>query len=192
MFKKFAIEGPLLFTPKKFDDHRGFFSETYNSKLFRDEGIFVDFVQDNQSLSVDKGTVRGLHFQAPPYEQAKLVRAVRGSILDVAVDIRIGSKTFGKHVAVRISAEEWNQLYVPAGFAHGFITLERNTEIHYKVSNYYAPEHDYGILWNDPKLEIDWGEDLGETTVSEKDLHQPLLEEILSPFVIDSLQDGSR
>ena len=145
-------------------------------------GIDINFVQDNQSLSEKSGTLRGLHFQSPPFAQDKLVRVTQGKILDVAVDIRRGSPTFGQHIAEFISATEWNQILVPKGFAHGFLTLEKNTEVIYKVSNYYAPNHDHGIKWNDPSLGINWGIDIENIVISEKDRQQPLLKHINSPF----------
>ena len=145
-----------VLVPRKLGDHRGFISETYNKRTLAETAIELSFVQDNHSLSADKGTIRGLHYQLPPFAQHKLVRVVRGAILDVAVDLRRGSPMFGEHVAVEISAEKWNQIFVPIGFAHGFCTLEPNTEVVYKVTNYYAPDHDRGLLWNDPALGIDW------------------------------------
>ena len=154
----------------------------YNEKLLNDVGINTKWVQDNVSVSPSRGTIRGLHYQDPPMAQDKLVRVPRGRILDVVVDLRRNSATFGKSLTVEISAEKWNQLLVPVGFAHGLITLEDNTEVHYKVSNFYAPEHDKGILWSDPVLDIDWGVDLGEVLVSPKDQAQPKLSEITSPF----------
>lgn len=163
-----------LITPKKFGDHRGFFSETYNRKAFADAGIDLEFVQDNHSLSAQKGVLRGLHFQLPPFAQDKLVRVVRGSILDVAVDIRRSSPTFGRHVTAVLSAANWQQMFVPAGFAHGFVTLEPDTEVVYKVTNYYAPQHDRGILWNDPALGIEWPVSPADVTLSDKDIKQPL------------------
>ena len=166
-----------ILTPKKFGDNRGFFSETYNRNTLRELiGVDVDFVQDNQSLSVEKGVVRGLHYQVPPMAQDKLVRVTRGAILDVAVDIRRASTTFGRHVAAVISAENWRQIFVPVGFAHGFVTLEPNTEVLYKVSNYYSPKDERGILWNDPKLAIDWGISESAAVLSEKDRKYPTLE----------------
>jgi dTDP-4-dehydrorhamnose 3,5-epimerase len=165
-----------ILTPKKFGDHRGFFSETFNQKTFRElVGADVSFVQDNQSLSVEKGVVRGLHYQLPPMAQDKLVRVTRGAILDVAVDIRRGSPTFGKHVAAVISAENWRQIFVPVGFAHGFVTLEPNTEVLYKVSNYYSPKDERGIAWNDAALRIDWGISESAAVLSEKDRKYPTL-----------------
>ena len=171
-----------LITPRKFGDHRGFFSETYNKRAFTDAGIGIDFVQDNHSLSAEASTVRGLHFQSPPFAQDKLLRVVRGSVFDVAVDLRKGSATFGRHVSAVLSAESGTQILVPIGFAHGFITLEPDTEVIYKVSNHYAPDHDHGILWNDPALGIDWPEPTDTVHLSDKDKVQPRLEEIDSPF----------
>lgn len=164
-----------VFAPKRFKDARGFFSEVFNQKLFREMGIDVQFVQDNHSLSVEPGVVRGLHYQLEPMAQHKLVRVVRGAILDVAVDIRRGSPTFGKHVAVTLSADNWQQMFVPTGFAHGFATLEPNTEVLYKVSNFYSPTHERGIRWNDAELEIDWGVDEANVTLSERDRMHPVL-----------------
>lgn len=162
-----------IIRPKKFGDHRGFFSETYTKKTFEAAGLQYDFVQDNHSLSAEVGTVRGLHFQLPPFAQDKLVRVVRGAILDVAVDIRKGSPTFGRHVSAVISAAEWNQILVPIGFAHGFCTLEPDTEVIYKVTNYYSPEHDRGLLWNDPELGIDWPVSADKAHLSDKDHKHP-------------------
>lgn len=168
-----AIPDVKLLTPKKFGDHRGFFSETFNNKAMIEAGLNLNFIQDNHSLSVEKGVMRGLHYQLPPFTQDKLVRVVRGSVFDVAVDIRRSSPTFGKHVGVILSAENWKQIFVPKGFAHGFITLEPNTEVVYKVTDYYAPKHDRGILWNDPALGIDWP--IKDAILSDKDTKQPLL-----------------
>src|SRR3954471_22379316 len=169
------IPAVKILVPKKFGDHRGFFSETFSRKGLKDVGIDVEFVQDNQSLSVEKGVVRGLHYQLPPTAQDKLVRVVRGAILDVAVDIRRGSPTFGKHVTAVISAENWRQIFIPVGFAPGFFTLEPNTEVLYKVSNYYSPKDERGILWNDPALRIDWGISESAAVMSEKDRKYPTL-----------------
>jgi len=178
-----TIPAIKLLTPKKHGDHRGFFSETFNRNTFRElTGVDADFVQDNQSLSVEKGVVRGLHYQLPPTAQAKLVRVTRGAILDVAVDIRRGSPTFGKHVAAVISAENWRQIFVPVGFAHGFVTLEANTEVLYKVTAYYSPKDERGIRWNDPKLAIDWGISEAAAVLSEKDRKYPTLADATELF----------
>src|SRR5437667_3999092 len=167
--------------PVRHKDPRGFFSEIFREELLRQHGIDVPFVQENHSLSIDRGVVRGLHFQLPPMAQAKLVRVGAGSILDVAVDIRSGSPTYGCHVAVALSAAEGNQLFVPEGFAHGFCTLEPNTEVIYKVNRYYSAEHDRGMLWNDPAIGIAWPVGESDAVLSDKDRHQPLLAE-LPPF----------
>lgn len=177
-----ALPGIKLLTPKKHGDGRGFFSETYNRRTLLDHGIDTSFVQDNHAFSAEKGTVRGLHFQTPPHAQAKLVRVLRGAILDVVVDIRTGSPTFGQHVSAVISAKDWNQILVPVGFAHGLITLEPDTEVLYKVSDHYSPEHDKGLLWNDPALGIDWGIRDEEAILSEKDRRQPRLTELPAYF----------
>jgi dTDP-4-dehydrorhamnose 3,5-epimerase len=177
-----AIPAVKILTPKKHGDHRGFFSEIYSRKIMRELEIDIDFVQDNQSLSAEKGVVRGLHYQLPPMAQDKLVRVVRGAILDVAVDIRRGSATFGKHVSAVISAENWRQILIPIGFAHGFVTLEPNTEVIYKVSNYYSPTHERGIAWDDPKLGIDWGVDPATAVLSEKDRKYPTLSNATDVF----------
>jgi dTDP-4-dehydrorhamnose 3,5-epimerase len=171
-----------LIVPRIHRDHRGFFSETYNEAGLRALGANLEFVQDNHSLSVERGVVRGLHFQIPPFAQDKLVRVIRGSIFDVAVDIRRGSPTYGKHVARVISAADWNQFLVPAGFAHGFCTLEANTEVFYKVTNYYSPEHDRGLLWNDPYLGIAWPVAEGEVLLSDKDRKLPRFSELPAYF----------
>lgn len=177
-----AIPAVKIVTPKKFGDHRGFFSETWSRKAFADAGIDLDFVQDNQSLSAPVGTLRGLHFQSAPFAQDKLVRVTRGRILDVAVDIRASSPTFGKHVAVELSAENWKQLLVPVGFAHGFVTLEPNTEVLYKVTAPYAPQNDHGLAFDDPALGIDWQLPLSGLTLSDKDRKHPRLAEMLRYF----------
>lgn len=176
------IDGVMLVTPAKFGDQRGFFSEVYNKQAFAAAGIEMNFVQDNYSLSVKKGTVRGLHFQTPPFAQDKLVRVVRGSIFDVAVDLRRGSPNYGRYISTTLSAVAWNQILVPIGFAHGFMTLEPDTEVIYKVSNYYAPDHDEGLIWNDRDLAIAWPLPEGEAILNEKDQKQPRLCEIVSPF----------
>jgi dTDP-4-dehydrorhamnose 3,5-epimerase len=177
-----AIPAVKVLTPKKFGDHRGFFSETYNKKTLATAGINLDFVQDNHSLSAERGVIRGLHFQLEPFGQDKLVRVTRGRIFDVAVDLRRSSKTYGHHVAVELSAENWKQLLVPIGFAHGFVTLEPNTEVIYKVTNYYSPQHDRGLFWNDPALGINWPIAPGEAVLSDKDKVQPRLADLPSAF----------
>lgn len=166
-----AIPEVKLIVPKKHGDHRGFFSETYNRDALRAAGIDHEWVQDNHSLSRQRGVVRALHYQLPPMAQAKLVRVVRGAILDVAVDIRRGSKTFGQHVSAEISADNWRQIYVPVGFAHGFVTLEPDTEVIYKVTSLYSPPHERGIIWNDPNLAIAWN--VSEPILSDKDRKHP-------------------
>jgi dTDP-4-dehydrorhamnose 3,5-epimerase len=165
-------------TPRKFGDRRGFFSEIYNRRDFAAAGLGVEFVQDNHSLSAEVGTIRGLHFQSPPFAQDKLVRVARGKILDVAVDIRRSSPTFGRYVAVELSAENWRQLFIPAGFLHGFCTLEADTEVLYKVTNYYSPEHDHGVAWNDPDLAIAWPPEAANAALSAKDAGLPRLRDL--------------
>jgi dTDP-4-dehydrorhamnose 3,5-epimerase len=177
-----AIPAVKIVTPKRFGDHRGFFSETWSRKAFAEAGLDLDFVQDNQSLSGPAGTLRGLHFQSPPFAQDKLVRVTRGRILDVAVDIRVSSPTFGRHVAVELSAENWKQLLIPVGFAHGFVTLEPDTEVLYKVTAPYAPENDHGLAFDDPALGIDWRMPLSDLTLSDKDRKHPRLAEMLRYF----------
>lgn len=176
------IEAVKLMVPRIDRDHRGFFSETYNKALLTELGTSLEFVQDNHSLSVERGVVRGLHFQIPPFAQDKLVRVIRGSALDVAVDVRKASPTYGKHVARVISAAGWNQLLVPAGFAHGFCALEANTEVLYKVTNYYSSEHDRGVLWNDPDLGITWPVTESEAILSAKDRELPRFSELPTYF----------
>lgn len=177
-----AIPDVKLISTPRFGDDRGFFSETYNLDAYSAAGIRLTFVQDNHSLSACAGTVRGLHYQSPPFAQDKLVRVTRGRILDVAVDIRRSSATFGRHVAVEISANAWNQILVPAGFAHGFVTLEPNTEVLYKVTNHYSPKHDHGILWSDPALGIAWPVRDSEAILSTRDQRFPKLADAGSLF----------
>jgi dTDP-4-dehydrorhamnose 3,5-epimerase len=173
--EKTAIPDVKIITLKKFGDQRGFFSEIYNRKTFAAAGIDLEFVQDNHALSADRGTLRGLHFQSRPFGQDKLVRVARGRILDVAVDLRQSSPTFGQHVAVELSAENWRQILVPIGFAHGYVTLEPDTEVLYKVTNFYAPEHDHGLAFDDPGLGINWGIAASELILSDKDRKHPTL-----------------
>ncbi|HEX6980142.1 MAG TPA: dTDP-4-dehydrorhamnose 3,5-epimerase [Alphaproteobacteria bacterium] len=168
-----AIPDVKLIRPARFYDERGLFSETYNRKRFGEAGITVDFVQDNHSVSRHRGTVRGLHFQRAPFAQAKLVRVVRGAAFDVAVDLRPGSPSFGRHVSVVLSAELWNQIFIPEGFAHGFCTLEPDTELVYKVSRYRVPEQEAGIRWNDPDLGIEWPVEPAAAVLSARDQALP-------------------
>jgi dTDP-4-dehydrorhamnose 3,5-epimerase len=180
--RRFDIEGPLLIAPKRFGDARGFFSETYNAGAMKDAGIDLVFVQDNHSASATPGTVRGLHYQAPPRAQAKLVRVPKGRILDVFVDIRRGSPTYGRHAAVELSAENWLQALIPVGFAHGFCTLDPDTEVIYKTTDYYAPHSEGGVLWNDPALGIAWPGVAG-AVMSSRDCELPLLAALDTPFM---------
>lgn len=166
-----------------FDDERGYFSEVFSKRAFAEAGIACDFVQDNHSFSARRGTVRGLHFQSPPAAQHKLIRVIRGSVLDVAVDLRRSSSTFGKAVAIELSADNRLQLYIPIGFAHGFCTLEDRTEVIYKVSAFYAPESDYGLAWDDPALSIDWPVRCEAATLSKKDRQHPRLADL--PFFFE-------
>lgn len=176
------IPAVKILVPKKIGDHRGFFSEVYSRRALAEAGITSEFVQDNHSLSAEKGVVRGLHYQVAPTAQDKLVRVVRGAILDVAVDIRRGSATFGKHVSAVISAENWRQIFVPVGFAHGFVTLEPSTEVLYKVTTYYSPADERGIRWNDPDLGIAWGVDEASAVLSARDRQHPVLAEATDLF----------
>jgi dTDP-4-dehydrorhamnose 3,5-epimerase len=177
-----ALAGVKIITPRKHGDHRGFFSEIYNQREFERAGIGLHFVQDNHSRSAEVGTIRGLHFQSPPFAQDKLVRVVRGAVLDVAVDLRRSSPTYGKHVAVELSAENWRQLLVPIGFAHGFCTLEPNTEVLYKVTNYYSAANDLGLAWDDPALGIAWPVKTDGAVLSDKDRRHPALKELPGIF----------
>ncbi|MAW81625.1 MAG: dTDP-4-dehydrorhamnose 3,5-epimerase [Parvularcula sp.] len=171
-----------IITPRRFSDDRGFFSESYNARAFKAAGVEVDFVQDNHSYSARKGTVRGLHFQAPPHAQSKLVRVLRGSIIDVAVDARKASPTFGKWVKAELSAENGKQIFVPKGFLHGFLTLEPDTEVAYKVDAFYDGASDGSVKWNDPDLAIDWGVDDDEASLSDKDAKAQSWRDFKSPF----------
>lgn len=179
-----GISDVKILTPKRFGDARGFFSETYNKALFAENGLDLEFVQDNHSMSQAVGVLRGLHFQIPPFAQDKLVRVVKGRIFDVAVDIRHGSPSFGQWVGAEISAEAWNQILVPVGFAHGFVTLEPDTEVIYKVTAPYAPEHDRGIAWDDPAIGIDWPLDGVAPTLSDKDTKHPALADLPAHFTV--------
>ena len=182
MTEQNLLETVVRIVPRRFSDQRGFFAETFSREKYLQFGVDVEFVQDNHSLSHDVGTLRGLHFQAPPHAQSKLVRCGRGAIFDVAVDIRRGSQTYGQWVAYELSAENGHQLYVPVGFAHGFVTLEPDSEIVYKCSDYYAPETEGGLRWDDPAIGIEWPLQ-GNPTLSEKDALVPLLKDFESPFI---------
>jgi len=172
----------ILIKPNRHGDHRGFFAETYSRKKYLEYGIDIEFVQDNHSISKEVGTLRGLHFQSPPHAQAKLVRCGRGALFDVTVDIRRGSPTYGKWESFELTAENGYQLYVPIGFAHGFMTLEQESEIVYKCSDYYAPETEKSISWKDPGIKICWPK-LDKPILSEKDAGAPILEDFESPFI---------
>jgi len=179
-FTQTKLEGVWLVKPQVFQDERGFFLESYSQKKFQEQGIEANFVQDNHSKSVKKGVLRGLHFQNPPFAQAKLVRVVKGSVYDVVLDLRKNSPTFGQWEGFTLSAENFNMLYIPKGFAHGFCTLEDNTEFLYKTDEFYAPESEGGIVWNDPDLKIDWP--VENPILNERDKKWPTLKEFNSPF----------
>ena len=181
----YSVKLPRLIVPKRHVDDRGWFSEIFHQERLRDIGITCRFVQDNQSSSKQAGTLRGLHFQLPPAAQAKLVTVVKGRILDVAVDIRRGSPTFGKYVSTELSSETGLQLYIPVGFAHGLLTLENDVVVMYKASDYYAPTHESGIRWNDPDIAFPWPLKDANIIISDKDRRLPLLKEFASPFAYD-------
>jgi len=176
-----------LIAARRLGDERGWFTETYSEAAFTKLGIRDRFVQDNHSMSVPAGVLRGLHFQSPPHAQSKLVRCVRGSIWDVAVDVRKGSPTYGNWVAGELNAETGKQMFVPVGFAHGFITLEEHTEVEYKVSSYYAPGSEGGVIWNDPELRLPWPIAVVGPILSAKDQNLPPLSELRSPFDYDGV-----
>jgi dTDP-4-dehydrorhamnose 3,5-epimerase len=180
--ERLEIEDILLITPAKHGDHRGFFSETYRKDFLRKQGIEAAFLQDNHAYSSQRGVLRGLHFQIPPHAQGKLVRCVRGAILDIGVDIRTGSPTYSQHVAVELSAANWKQLWIPPGFAHGYITLEQDCEVIYKTTDYYAKDCERGLAWDDPALAIDWRIARGELVISDKDCVNPRLTDIPAFF----------
>ncbi len=180
--RRLALDGLLEIRPKRFADDRGFFSETWNDAAWRDAGIAITFVQDNHSLSRARGTLRGLHFQAPPAVQAKLVRVTRGSAFDVAVDLRLGSPTYRQWAGVTLSASDWNQLLIPEGFAHGFLTLEPDTEVQYKASAAYSPPHDRAIRFDDSAIGIDWPLAAAELALSDRDRAAPLLADVETGF----------
>ncbi len=181
-FTRTSIPDIFLIEPKVFGDDRGYFVETFKSELFEQEtGIKTTFIQDNESRS-SYGVLRGLHYQLPPYAQSKLVRVIEGKVLDVAVDIRKGSPTFGQQLSIELSAENKHQLFVPRGFAHGFVVLSETAIFSYKVDNYYSPQCDRGIRFNDPQLNIDWMIDVQKLQLSEKDKSQPLFKEVTDLF----------
>ena len=181
---KTDIEGVVIIEPLVFKDPRGYFFESYSKREFDEKVRPVDFVQDNESMST-RGVMRGLHFQRPPYSQSKLVRCVRGAVLDVAVDIRKGSPTYGKHVAVELTEENHRQFFVPRGFAHGFVVLSDVAVFQYKCDNFYHPEADGGISIKDDSLGIDWCIDIADAILSEKDTKHPLFRDFDSPFDIN-------
>lgn len=177
----------FLLQPRRFTDSRGWFVETFNQRRFAVLVTSITFVQDNQSFSLQAGTVRGMHFQNPPRAQAKLVSCLRGSIFDVVIDIRRSSPTYGKHISTILSAENGNQVFIPAGFAHGLMTLEPDTEVHYKVSDFYSPECEDGLLWNDEQLAIDWPIKTHVVQLSSKDIELKTLKDFVSPFDYDGV-----
>lgn len=179
-FIKTKIPDVLIVEPQVFGDHRGFFMESWSRRAFEQAGLFYDFVQDNHSSSTAKGTLRGIHFQRGDKAQAKLVRCARGAVLDVAVDLRPQSPTYKQWVGVELSAENKRQLLIPRGFGHGFVTLTNEVEFLYKADNYYAPEADGGILWNDPEIGVDWG--VTDPILSDKDTKTPLLKDAVTGF----------
>jgi dTDP-4-dehydrorhamnose 3,5-epimerase len=176
---KTKIEGLLIINPKVFGDVRGYFFESYNDSVFKEHGIDVEFIQDNQSLS-NSGVLRGLHFQAPPYDQGKLVRVITGAVLDVAVDIRKNSTTYGEHIAIELSEDNKTMFYIPPGFAHGFLTLKDSTIFSYKCTNLYNKASEGTVLWNDSDLNINWN--ISNPVLSEKDLVGTIFKDFSSPF----------
>jgi dTDP-4-dehydrorhamnose 3,5-epimerase len=183
--EKSNIEDIFSIVPRKREDHRGFFSETYSKDALAAEGVTANFVQDNHVYSAKRGVLRGLHFQIPPRAQGKLIRCARGAILDVNVDIRRGSPTYGKHIAVELSAANWKQLWVPPGFAHGYVTLEADCEVIYKVTDSWVPDCERGVAWDDPDLGIDWRLPSADFNLADKDRANPRLAEIEEAFHYD-------
>jgi dTDP-4-dehydrorhamnose 3,5-epimerase len=181
-FRSFEVAGPLEMTPRKIQDERGYFSEIFRRNSFQDRAGHIDFVQDNQSLSLRAGTVRGIHFQSPPAAQGKLVRCLTGKLLDVVVDLREDSPTFSQWISVVLSSDQNNQLWIPVGFGHGFCTLEPNTVISYRVTSYYSPEQDKGVAWDDPDIAIEWPDIADADTLSAKDRGHPRLTSMPSYF----------
>ena len=181
-FRTFDIEGPLELVPRKIEDDRGYFSEIFRLAAFVEHAGPTEFVQDNQSLSVRSGTVRGIHFQSHPKAQGKLVRCLAGSVLDVAVDLRTDSPTYGRRISTTLTPDENNQLWIPVGFGHAFCTLEPSSVISYRVTDYYSPENDKGVAWDDPTIAIDWPGVADAETLSAKDRKQPALSELPTYF----------
>lgn len=184
--RTFKIDGLFEIVPRRIEDERGYFSEVFRLNSFNKHVPGCQFVQENQSMSIRPGTIRGLHFQSHPLAQGKLVRCLAGSLFDVAVDLRIDSPTFGRWISVTLSPEQNNQLWVPVGFAHGFCTLEPNTVISYRVTNYYSPEHDKGVAWNDLEIDVDWPLIADMKTLSSKDRGQPSLAELPRYFDMEN------
>ncbi|MEI4768836.1 dTDP-4-dehydrorhamnose 3,5-epimerase [Psychrobacillus sp. FJAT-51614] len=180
-FIKTNLIDAYLFEPDVYGDHRGFFMESFNAKVFEEQGFSFKFIQDNHSLSAEPGTIRGLHYQLEPYAQTKLIRVTKGAVYDVILDIRSGSPTYGKWEGFILTEDNKRQLLVPKGFAHGYCTLVNNTEVQYKVDNYYSPDHDRGICWDDSNLNIDWP--VTNPILSEKDEKHPHLNDIQSQFI---------
>lgn len=186
LFRAFAIPGPMEIVPRKFTDERGYFSEIFKLSLFEEHAGPTEFVQDNQSLSVRAGTIRGIHFQTPPAAQGKLVRCISGKVFDVVVDLRQGSPHYGKWESVILTPEQNNQVWVPIGFGHAFCTLADNSIVGYRVTHDYSPEHDKGIIWNDPGLAIEWPLVASPDTLSAKDRELPMLSHLPPHFTIES------
>ena len=182
--ERLSIPEVILLTPPRFADNRGFFSEVFNVERFAASGVEIPFIQDNQSLSRERGTIRGLHCQVGPHPQGKLVRVVKGAIWDVAVDARVGSATYGQWAAAELSAENWAQLWVPAGFLHGFCTLLPDTEVLYKVTDRYCKECERGVIWNDPDLALPWPLAPGEAVLSDKDMVLPAFKDAKGWFAL--------
>lgn len=183
-FRPLEIDGLVEIIPRHIDDGRGYFSEVFRTDRFSEQVGPVDFVQDNQSLSVRSGTIRGIHFQSHPAAQAKLVRCIAGKLFDVAVDLRNGSPTYGRWVSVVLTPEQNNQLWIPAGFGHGFCTLEPNTIVQYRVSNYYSADDDKGVAWDDPTIGVEWPDEADPDTLSAKDRQQPKLVDLPAYFTV--------
>lgn len=181
-FLKLSIDGPVEIVPHKIEDERGYFAEIFREDAFSDHAAGVRFVQDNQSLSVRPGTVRGIHFQTAPFVQGKLVRCLAGKVFDIAVDLRLGSPSYGRWVAVTLTPDRSNQLWIPCGFGHAFCSLEPNSIVHYRVTNYYSAEHDRGVAWDDPDIAVDWPSIADTDTLSSKDRAQPSLAELPAYF----------